>query len=245
MSGSDEHHDFQWHDDTIYALHLDAPDPDRNVWRSDLVLDIDHIVEWVCGADGGVKFRVAPATSIFHDVTDLRIAIDFGKGALRGALNELSIDSVVRAPAAALGAAAVLSLAHRLKSAAGRRDRFRRKRFHAHTARRARAARWTTAYREYLAASDSSARIAQPGGCTRTQGKGRRAIAEPSELYRSAAPGLARDYDPDACAATWSKNPVTAAMRAPFSASTPKSVPATTGGPLAGANSQRNRTRSL
>ncbi len=99
MTPDDGEHDaYRWHDDTIYALHFDAPDPDRGVWRSDLVLDIDHIVEWICGADGRCRFRVAPATLVFHEVADLRIAVDFGTSAFRGMLNELSIDAIVRMP---------------------------------------------------------------------------------------------------------------------------------------------------
>ena len=64
-----------WHDDLIYALHLRASSPAHDDWRSEIVLDIDHIVEWVCGVDGRVRFRVAPASLVFHDVSDLRIWI--------------------------------------------------------------------------------------------------------------------------------------------------------------------------
>ena len=83
---------FSWHDNLIYGLHFRCPDPERGVWRSDLVLDIDHIVEWVRSKDGQVRFRVAPATLVFHDVGDLRIDVDFkGQGE---ALNELSIAEI-------------------------------------------------------------------------------------------------------------------------------------------------------
>ena len=87
-----------WHDNLIYAIQICAPNPEHGDWRSDLVLDIDHIVEWVCGADGRVKFRVAPATLVFHDVTDLRVRLDMG-GASPLALNELSIDGITKTPA--------------------------------------------------------------------------------------------------------------------------------------------------
>jgi hypothetical protein len=60
-------------------------------------LDIDHIVAWLCGtADGTARFRVAPATLTFHDVTDLRIAVDLGDSGHRVALRPLSIDSIAR-----------------------------------------------------------------------------------------------------------------------------------------------------
>ncbi len=85
-----------WHDDTLYGLGLEIGEPERNTWHSDLVLDIDHIVEWVCGAGGGCRFRVAPATLTFHDVTDLRIAAHWGDSGCRTALSPLSIDGIAR-----------------------------------------------------------------------------------------------------------------------------------------------------
>ncbi len=94
-----------WHDNLIYGLHLEGPDPDAGNWNSNLILDIDHIVEWVCGTDGGVRFRVAPATLVFHHVTDLRIDIDFGGKDHRQTLNALSIAAISKQPVVAEGAA--------------------------------------------------------------------------------------------------------------------------------------------
>ena len=37
-----------------------------------------YIVDWICATNGGARFRVAPATLTFHDVTDLRVSFDFG-----------------------------------------------------------------------------------------------------------------------------------------------------------------------
>jgi len=34
-----------WHDNLIYGMHLRCADPDRNWWHSELIFDIDHIVE--------------------------------------------------------------------------------------------------------------------------------------------------------------------------------------------------------
>ena len=96
-----------WHDNLIYALHIRAPDPDAGDWRSELLLDIDHIVEWICAPNGKAKFRVAPATLVFHDVTDLRIQLDMS-GAVPLALNELSIDAVEKSPARHPGQASAL-----------------------------------------------------------------------------------------------------------------------------------------
>ena len=86
-----------WHDNLIYGLHLRCSDPDRGLWRNDLVLDIDHIVEWICGADGHVQFRIAAATLAFHEVGRLRIDIDYAKG-WGDSLTELSIAQIRQEP---------------------------------------------------------------------------------------------------------------------------------------------------
>lgn len=85
-----------WHDCHIWAFELRAGDADVGDWTHDLVLDIDFIVEWLCGVGGGGQFRVAPATLVFHGVTDLRINIDWGDSGFRTALHVLSIDRIER-----------------------------------------------------------------------------------------------------------------------------------------------------
>jgi hypothetical protein len=88
--------DRSWHDNALYGVRVDVGDWARGDWHADLVLDIDHIVEWLCGVDRQVLFRVAPATLTFHHVTDLRIAIDCGDSGGRVALHALSIDRIKR-----------------------------------------------------------------------------------------------------------------------------------------------------
>jgi hypothetical protein len=85
-----------WHDCHIWGFELRAGDADEGDWTSDLVLDIDFIVEWLCGVAGGAQFRVAPATLVFHGVTDPRIDIDWGDTGFRTALHVLSIDRIER-----------------------------------------------------------------------------------------------------------------------------------------------------
>jgi hypothetical protein len=87
-----------WHDDTLYGLRFDVGDSFQGDWHADLVLDIDHIVEWVRGEAGKSRFRVAPATLVFHGVTDLKIAIDWGDSGDRTALHDISIDGITREP---------------------------------------------------------------------------------------------------------------------------------------------------
>lgn len=88
---------YLWHDNALYALRLEIGDPDVGDWRSDLALDIDHIVSWTCGPEGG-RFEVAPATLTFHHVSDLAITVDCGDSGGQVALHELSIDRIVREP---------------------------------------------------------------------------------------------------------------------------------------------------
>ncbi len=87
-----------WHDNTLYGWRFNVGNPDVGTWHSDLVLDIDHILEWVRGVEGRIQFRVAPATLTFHNVTDLRIAIDWGDSGHRTALHFGSIDRIAREP---------------------------------------------------------------------------------------------------------------------------------------------------
>ena len=85
-----------WHDATISAFRLDVVDGAGGVWRSDLILEIDYIVEWICGTDGSCRWRVAPATLTFHDSGDLRIAVDCGDSGGQSALFVWSIHEITR-----------------------------------------------------------------------------------------------------------------------------------------------------
>lgn len=99
MDKPDSEFDFDamsWHDNIVYGLSFDVGDASRGDWRHDLSLDIDYIAEWVKGGESGVHFRVAPATLTFHDVTDLRIGVDFGDSDCRNAINNLAIADVTR-----------------------------------------------------------------------------------------------------------------------------------------------------
>jgi hypothetical protein len=85
-----------WHDCTIWGLDFRIGDPEEGDWTSDLVLDIDFIVEWICGDRGACQFRVAPATLVFHGVTDPRIKMDWGDSGFQVALYGVSIDGIER-----------------------------------------------------------------------------------------------------------------------------------------------------
>ena len=87
-----------WHDNPIYGLRLVIGDIEAGDWRSELVLEIDHIVGWECDRDGRAVLQVAPATLTVHDAADLRIAVDCGDNGGQIALHEWSIGQVIREP---------------------------------------------------------------------------------------------------------------------------------------------------
>lgn len=95
----EESHDelaWRWHDNIIRGLRFETGEPENGDWRSEVVFDIDFILEWHCGANGEHQFRVAPALLTFQDVTDFAIAVDQGDSIGRSALLEWSIDRVER-----------------------------------------------------------------------------------------------------------------------------------------------------
>ena len=63
--------DAKWHDNKIHGFFFR-----QEKFVSDIVFDIDFILEWLCKET--CKFKIAPASLVFHNVTDLRIVIDWG-----------------------------------------------------------------------------------------------------------------------------------------------------------------------
>jgi hypothetical protein len=62
-----------WHDNHVHSIRFVA----GKDGEGDLILDIDHILEWMNGEDGGFKFRILPVTLTFHGVMFPRIVIDY------------------------------------------------------------------------------------------------------------------------------------------------------------------------
>ena len=79
-----------WHDNPVYGLFIDN---DVNLWKSDLIFDIDFIVEWLCGVDSRTQFKIAAATLTFHHVTDLKIGVDWGDSGQQVAVSEMTLDT--------------------------------------------------------------------------------------------------------------------------------------------------------
>jgi hypothetical protein len=85
----------------VHGLRWEIGDPERGQWHHRLVLDIDHIVEWLCRqTDGPWQFTVAPATLLFEDVQDLKLSVDWGEsGSLQMVnFNHPTIHMIERVP---------------------------------------------------------------------------------------------------------------------------------------------------
>ena len=61
-----------WHDNRVQGIQIRNP---RDGYDFDLVLEIDHILEWVQAPGGRYQFLVAPASLIFHNVGKLAIDV--------------------------------------------------------------------------------------------------------------------------------------------------------------------------
>lgn len=85
-----------WHDCHLWGLELRVGDPEKGDWTSDLAFDLDVIVAWSCGLGGRATFQVAPATLVFHGVTDLKLDVDWGRSGFRTALHPVSIHGLER-----------------------------------------------------------------------------------------------------------------------------------------------------
>lgn len=65
--------DMSWHDNHVHAIRIvEGADG-----AGDLVLDLDHIVEWLDEPNRGFRFRIAPALLTFHGVMFFRISLDY------------------------------------------------------------------------------------------------------------------------------------------------------------------------
>jgi hypothetical protein len=69
---SDDFDAMGWHDNAVHALRIEEGEHGEG----ELLLDIDYIEEWIPG-DEHFAFMLCPATLQFHQVTALRIAIDY------------------------------------------------------------------------------------------------------------------------------------------------------------------------
>ncbi|WP_263147850.1 hypothetical protein [Pseudomonas sp. RIT-PI-AD] len=81
--------EYNWHDNKIWGINLE-----QDLFESNLIIDIDHIVDWSGACEG--HFLVAPAYLVFSDVTDLRVVIDWGNSGYMNAVINTSINKIKR-----------------------------------------------------------------------------------------------------------------------------------------------------
>ncbi len=76
-----------WHDNSVHAFRvIEGKDG-----TGELTLDIDHIIEWI-NSDKRYDFLVAPAELRFHEVSDLRMTLDYPK--ISAALSPFTLDRI-------------------------------------------------------------------------------------------------------------------------------------------------------
>lgn len=81
--------ELSWHDNHVHGLTV----REGKHGTGDLILDVDFILEWV-RSEHGIEFIIAPADLVFHDVSNLRIAIDYA--ALSAAMGPFSLQGIQR-----------------------------------------------------------------------------------------------------------------------------------------------------
>jgi hypothetical protein len=81
--------EMSWHDNHVHGFRV-VEGPHGS---GELILDIDHILEWLSGPEG-YRFRIQPSTLRFLGVSDLRVSLDYA--AISAAMAPFSIHSIER-----------------------------------------------------------------------------------------------------------------------------------------------------
>jgi hypothetical protein len=82
--------EMSWHDNHVHALRI----VEGVHGSGQLVLDLDYILEWLCGNPGEQRFRIVPVSLTFNDVFALRLALDYASPT--AAFGPFSIGSIER-----------------------------------------------------------------------------------------------------------------------------------------------------
>jgi len=91
--------EMSWHDNAVHGLRL----IEGKYGCGDIVLDLDHILEWLPSETGGFQFRIAPAELTFHDASSLRVSLDYA--AASATLSPFSIHQIRFEPMSYVGGA--------------------------------------------------------------------------------------------------------------------------------------------
>jgi hypothetical protein len=79
-----------WHDNHVHALRIIEGEHGAGT----LILDIDHILEWLPDKGSAFQFRIARAELKFLGVTSLKLALDYA--AASAAMGPFSLDGIER-----------------------------------------------------------------------------------------------------------------------------------------------------
>jgi hypothetical protein len=88
---NEEFDEMNWHDNVVHGFQLVEG---ADGYSGELILDIDHIVEWIKSADSTFSFVLTPSNLVFHNVTELIISINYAAAA--AALQPISIGEIYR-----------------------------------------------------------------------------------------------------------------------------------------------------
>jgi len=88
---TEEHFDnLSWHDNHCYGLRVVAGEHGTG----QLILDLDHILEWRKASAEKFQFLIAPAVLTFNGVSELKVDLDYK--AASAALTPFSIHAITR-----------------------------------------------------------------------------------------------------------------------------------------------------
>lgn len=86
---TDDYDSMGWHDVHVHALRIEEGEHGGG----ELVLDVDYILEWY-NDKPSITFRIAPAILRFHQISGLRIALDYATPG--AAVCPFSLDDITR-----------------------------------------------------------------------------------------------------------------------------------------------------
>ena len=86
--------EMSWHDNHVHGIQVEVDNEDHGTGI--LVLDLDHILEWIAPASPGeaVRFRIARARLTFYEISALRIEIDWASA--QAGMTPFSIGEISR-----------------------------------------------------------------------------------------------------------------------------------------------------
>ena len=87
---TDDYDEMSWHDNHVHGIRF----IEGEHGSGELVLDLDYILEWITPIEKSFRFLVAPATLTFHEVSDLRITLDYARST--AAVSPFSLHAIER-----------------------------------------------------------------------------------------------------------------------------------------------------